>query len=96
VQQTGSQPSERRRLQRLRPAAQRGVVRHGEVKPEQSDDGADRPSVCRSARPNTKPIVRAVLIPGRSYLAADMVRACARHVRIASSVNLTARRPPPP
>jgi hypothetical protein len=26
----------------LRPAAQRGIVRHGEVKPEQSDDRADQ------------------------------------------------------
>jgi DNA-binding NarL/FixJ family response regulator len=31
-----------RHLQRLRPATQRGVVRHGEVKPERSDDRADQ------------------------------------------------------
>src|SRR4051794_19813029 len=30
-------------LQRLGPAAQGGVVRHGEVEPEQADDGADQP-----------------------------------------------------
>src|SRR5271165_2123178 len=30
-------------LQRLRPPAQRGVVRHREVKPEQTDDRADEP-----------------------------------------------------
>src|SRR4051812_33088057 len=32
-----------RHLQRLGPAAQGGVVRHGEVEPEQADDGADQP-----------------------------------------------------
>src|SRR5215204_1079062 len=32
-----------RPLQRLGPAAQGGVVRHGEVEPEQADDGADQP-----------------------------------------------------
>jgi hypothetical protein len=29
-------------LQRRGPAAQGGVVRHGEIKPEQADDGADQ------------------------------------------------------
>ena len=43
MQRTGTGPPERRHLQRLGPAAQRGMVRHGEVKPEQSDDGADQP-----------------------------------------------------
>src|SRR3954464_10050506 len=32
-----------RHLQRLGPAAQGGVVRHGGVEPEQADDGADQP-----------------------------------------------------
>src|SRR3954453_6798311 len=32
-----------RHLQRLGPAAQGGVVRHGEIEPEQADDGADQP-----------------------------------------------------
>src|SRR4051794_22643376 len=32
-----------RHLQRLGPAAQGGVVRHGAVEPEQADDGADQP-----------------------------------------------------
>ena len=43
MQRAGTGPPERRHLQRLRPAAQRGMVRHREVKPEQSDDGADQP-----------------------------------------------------
>jgi hypothetical protein len=43
MQRTGTGPPERRHLQRLRPAAQRGVVRHREVKPKQFDDGADQP-----------------------------------------------------
>jgi hypothetical protein len=41
------------------------MVRHGKVKPEQSDDGANQTFGLpqhRGARPNTKPIVRAVLI----------------------------------
>ncbi len=30
-------------LQRLRPAAERGVVRDGQIEPEQVDDGTDQP-----------------------------------------------------
>ena len=62
MQRAGTGSPERRHLQRLRPAAQRRAVRHREVKPEQSDDGTDNPSVWRSAIPNTMPIVKAVLI----------------------------------
>ena len=43
MQRTGTGPPERRHLQRLGPAAQRGMVRRGEIKSEQSDDGADQP-----------------------------------------------------
>jgi len=42
MQRAGSQASERRRLQHLGPAAQGGMVRHGKVKPEPSNDGADQ------------------------------------------------------
>jgi hypothetical protein len=38
------------------------MVRHREVKPEQSDDGADQALVCRNAKPKTMRIVSAVLI----------------------------------
>ena len=43
MQRAGSGSPERRHLQRLGPAAQRGMVRHREIKSEQSDDGADQP-----------------------------------------------------
>jgi hypothetical protein len=62
MQRAGTALPERRQLQRLGPLAQCGMIRHGEVKPEQPDDGADQPSVCRSARPNTYLIVSAVVI----------------------------------
>src|ERR1700677_4403445 len=39
----GSCPPEWRYLQRLRPTAERGMVRNAEIKSEQSDDGADQP-----------------------------------------------------
>jgi hypothetical protein len=46
----------------LASAAQRRVVRHGEVKPNSPMMEPISPSVCRSAKPNTKSIVKAVLI----------------------------------
>jgi hypothetical protein len=43
MQPAGTGSPEQWHLKRLRPAAQRRVVRHREVKPEQCDDGADQP-----------------------------------------------------
>ena len=43
MQWAGTGSPERRHLQRLGSAAQRGMIRHGEVKSEQSGDGADQP-----------------------------------------------------
>jgi hypothetical protein len=60
----GPEPAPRaRHLQRLGPAAEGGVVGHGEVEAEQGEDGeAMRPSVWRSARRNTARSVSAVAI----------------------------------
>jgi hypothetical protein len=57
------------------------MVRHGEIKSEQSDDGADQSLGRRSARPKTMPIVSAVVIAGTEKWGwpPGVVRASARH-----------------
>jgi hypothetical protein len=57
------------------------MVRHGEIKSEQSDDGADQSLGCRSARPKTMPIVSAVVIAGTEKWGwpPGVVRGSARH-----------------
>jgi len=62
MERAGSGSPEARHLQRLGPAAQGGMVRHREIKSKQSNDGADQPLGLPQCQPNTRPIVKAVLI----------------------------------
>ena len=84
-----------RHLQRLGPAAQGGVVRHGEIETEQLEDGADQPLglAQRQAEHRAQRQRRRDRQVGVARLAAPLVRGSARHASIASSVNQTVRLP---
>ena len=79
----------------LRPAAQGGVVRHGQNKPEQADDGTDQALGLAQGQVEHGRSVSAVRIVRDEYQGCPpgVVRGSARQPSMASSVNQTVRLP---
>src|SRR5690242_17902123 len=71
------------------------MVGHGELEPEQVEDGADQLSVWRRPRRNRARSVSAMMMASAEYRGCPprVVRGSARQARIASSVNRTVRLP---
>ena len=95
---TGPEPAldrGRGTCQRLGPAAERGVVRHGKIEPEQVEDRADQPFGLAQGQAEHGPQRQRRRIARGEYQGCPprVVRGSARQAAIASSVNQTVKLP---